>query len=358
MPYCSGCGTENRVTSKFCPECGEAAASSAVGNPGYAAPQRRSELHCPTCHSEDVRRLSLVHKEGFSLQNTQSRGAGVGIGAGGVGFGIGRSTTSGTNQTALSDMTAPPKLDLRLPFYLAVIGAFVLASGNALLVLLGIGALGFAGYMLYRMWVNHQEHAGLWKRSFFCLRCGRMFLPSTSPSPSPDQNTAQTPPPAPISRQVFTGSDRTLVAWGGGGIAVIMLMAVCSHQGTSTTASTAYSEPPIAAEELSMTLDRPEGLVAVESPATEVVRSDIAPEPTPQRSASRSDGYQRTFANVWPGKKLYLASDLTYVGEVIDVADKQRFPDGTIRKAVLISFADGEVDWIPRDVVTRIYLTK
>ncbi len=69
-------------------------------------------------------------------------------------------------------------------------------------------------------------------------------------------------------------------------------------------------------------------------------------------------GYQTLVANVSPGKELFLASDCSRIGTIADVQSDYRFPDGTLRDAVLISFADGSADWIPRKTVQLLYITR
>jgi hypothetical protein len=93
----------------------------------------------------------------------------------------------------------------------------------------------------------------------------------------------------------------------------------------------------------------------------EQIRSDRAPTttaPVTTPSASNTGGYQSLVANVWVGKPLYLKPDLTYIGEILDVADDHRFDDGTTRQAILVRFAAGSTDWVPRNTAQRIYVTK
>jgi hypothetical protein len=75
------------------------------------------------------------------------------------------------------------------------------------------------------------------------------------------------------------------------------------------------------------------------------------------RSAGCSN-YQSLVANVWVGKELFLASDCTPIGKIADVQGDFHFPDGTVRDAILVSFADGSADWIPRKTAQLLYLTR
>jgi hypothetical protein len=75
------------------------------------------------------------------------------------------------------------------------------------------------------------------------------------------------------------------------------------------------------------------------------------------RSAGCST-YQSLVANVWVGKELFLASDCTPIGTIADVQGDFHFADGTVRDAILVSFADGFAEWIPRKTAQRLYLTR
>src|SRR4030065_2455374 len=66
--------------------------------------------------------------------------------------------------------------------------------------------------------------------------------------------------------------------------------------------------------------------------------------------------YKSLIANIWIGTALYLATDKTFIGTVIDINDDHIFPDGTNRRAIRVKFWDGSNSWIPRlifDSVSR-----
>ena len=73
---------------------------------------------------------------------------------------------------------------------------------------------------------------------------------------------------------------------------------------------------------------------------------------------SSDAGYQSLVANSWPGKKLYLRTDKTFIGTIVNAQEDHFFEDGTRRDAVLIRFKDGTDDWLPRETVKRIYVTR
>ncbi len=74
-------------------------------------------------------------------------------------------------------------------------------------------------------------------------------------------------------------------------------------------------------------------------------------------SARDCSGNQQLVANVHPGYALFLKSDCSEIGTIVDIAEDYRFPDGTERDAILISFKDGTTDWVPRQAAQLLYLT-
>jgi hypothetical protein len=68
--------------------------------------------------------------------------------------------------------------------------------------------------------------------------------------------------------------------------------------------------------------------------------------------------YRSVIGNIWVGTNLYLATDKTYIGKVVDIESNHRFSDGTIRDAVKINFANGQTFWMPRETVKMIYVTR
>lgn len=82
---------------------------------------------------------------------------------------------------------------------------------------------------------------------------------------------------------------------------------------------------------------------------------DSRKETASPRSCS---AYQSLVANVSLGKELFLASDCSPIGRIAAVQDEYRFPDGTTRPAILISFKDGSADWVPRKTAQLIYVTR
>jgi hypothetical protein len=100
----------------------------------------------------------------------------------------------------------------------------------------------------------------------------------------------------------------------------------------------------------------------VAAPATAATsNSSPTPHPDPPHTVdepSGDDGYQSLLANVWVGNELYLRTDHAYIGVIQDIESDHVFPDGTQRDGILVKFANGSIDWIPRKTAQQIYVTK
>jgi predicted RNA-binding Zn-ribbon protein involved in translation (DUF1610 family) len=140
---------------------------------------------CPSCASEDVRRLQLIYREGYSAVNASTNTVGLARGGGYTSVGSARSQTSGTQQTLLSMGAAPPekrKVGGKI-FGLLVGVLFILAGlgspGAGLLF--GLALAGICGYVLKQaMDYNgavYPAELQRWQNTFMCNRCGNHFIP-------------------------------------------------------------------------------------------------------------------------------------------------------------------------------------
>lgn len=146
------------------------------------------ELACPKCTSAEVRKLSMIYKEGLSIINTttQSSGSGMAFSGGGVGFGTSRgsASTTGRQQTALSKQASPPGKKHAILWSIAavIMGIWTLTSFFPISMgsLLLLGATVLAGrFALKGFQWNKEEYPGLyarWEQSFMCNRCGEVFV--------------------------------------------------------------------------------------------------------------------------------------------------------------------------------------
>lgn len=142
-------------------------------------------ISCPQCGSDNVQSFQILNAQGTSVINTTTRSSGIGIIGGSVGVAGGSSTTSGVQQTAIGQMTAPPvtkKYMLKGLITLVFAGIAVSApfSGG------GFGGfiicLAIAAIFGYFCWKNLKWNANVypnlvaqWQNSFLCNKCGTAF---------------------------------------------------------------------------------------------------------------------------------------------------------------------------------------
>lgn len=141
---------------------------------------------CPACHSQDVRRLQLIYREGASTLQATTSSVGVAYGGGYSSVGSGRGITTGTQQTLLSRGAAPPE---KMKSGGLIVGLVI----GSLLVLGGIGnpggallfGLALAGICGYRLKQAMHYNGNVfpvqfkrWENSFMCNRCGERFIPA------------------------------------------------------------------------------------------------------------------------------------------------------------------------------------
>lgn len=152
-------------------------------------------MACPKCGSDDWKLASLVYREGLHHSSSQTTFSGVGVGTGGVGVGRGSGQTSGTQQSDLSRLAAPPtnpypcQDDSDPAVVIGVFCAFIalgisfFASANTLGYLLA-GLLGyFLPYAIASKYVRRDDSVGrlhaiqmeAWERKRMCQRCGHFY---------------------------------------------------------------------------------------------------------------------------------------------------------------------------------------
>lgn len=154
-----------------------------------------SALSCPKCGSGEVRKFSILHKEGSNTLSSAS----VGVGVSGAGIGVGAASTSGTIQSNLSAVTAPPeRLDTTdgsgcMKFGAAVFAVpglwiIVKSGGDPIILSLGFGFLLGAAMTYFFAYLKGQaaessvewnktlpERFASWERSYLCMRCDTTF---------------------------------------------------------------------------------------------------------------------------------------------------------------------------------------
>jgi hypothetical protein len=159
-------------------------------------------MRCPSCESENVRRLSAVWEEGSYTETTVSRTSTKGSsnvwGGGQMGrvdnrqSGTTRSTTTG--QSKLAERARPPEQDTPILYGLKALGmgAVVIFFGGAgiavatsdpvAFVVMAVAAGLLVWHVLSRLRrglaFNHGEYPALrerWERSWWCSKCGEIY---------------------------------------------------------------------------------------------------------------------------------------------------------------------------------------
>lgn len=184
------------------------------------------EYKCPHCDSNDVKKLSLIYEQGTTTISvtTKSNTLGVGMLSDDIGAGVGMSsgTSTGIQQTALSQRITPPqknypKLPIHPPFrgeYICVFGMLFAPFGAPIVwwfdiagywmtVFVSLGVMAFGWLLRFTMTSDEaQRHAEecmsvdaerqrimeahamsddpfeTWNRSFMCMKCGMQFDPT------------------------------------------------------------------------------------------------------------------------------------------------------------------------------------
>ena len=138
-------------------------------------------MKCPKCESENTQRLEIAFNSGTQNISTSSRSTGIGIGSGGsIGIGMGRAKTSGQSQSILAQQAAPPrKKSYKWAVIATFLGLIILATGQAMGILIGLAVIGLSGYRIYvtfkfnsREWPNHYQN---WAKSWICHKCGDIY---------------------------------------------------------------------------------------------------------------------------------------------------------------------------------------
>lgn len=191
---CPDCTKQISDAAPACIHCGRPVSALTVSPPpappAQAAPVRRAaaspapdDYSCPACGSDNVRRLSLVWREGETAISASTIGAGAGFG-GGVGLGAAR--TAGTARTLASIGASPPKRDSFAPGgWLIGLGLFLAHVASTLAAPLASGLFlfvaGAGGWLALRAFqyneTEYPREVARWERLFRCNRCAHVFTP-------------------------------------------------------------------------------------------------------------------------------------------------------------------------------------
>lgn len=152
-----------------------------------------TKLKCPKCGSGDVKRFSIIYKQGISDVNLTTAAGGVGFGTAGMMVGGMDGNSRGTSQSALSMETAPPRRKRYfmlanswiISFFLWLVIFFIpwVFINNAggiggIIYVLYLFLVGFLLYK-YKYLYNKNIWPGLynnWQDSFMCMKCENSFM--------------------------------------------------------------------------------------------------------------------------------------------------------------------------------------
>jgi hypothetical protein len=148
------------------------------------------DLRCPKCNSTNLKRVSLAYQEGTYDMKARSRMRGLLFAGGGPGILVGRTTTRGSQQSALSKRLSPPTKwsYVKLVGWLGVVTliAFVIyvqhvmsspvpASSLPVKLYVALAPVVFV-LLVGIVWRhNHSTHElkyARWNESLICERCG------------------------------------------------------------------------------------------------------------------------------------------------------------------------------------------
>lgn len=210
LVICPDCGKSISASAPACIHCGRPAQIAAPPTPqGPPAPTRspaaRSApvdgvadvaapvvaaapvLRCPTCGSDDVRRLSVVHAEGLSTVETVGEPKAAVHGTRHQPWRESIRAVA-TSQSLASAQAAPPAR--KEPLLVGCVAVIMMVIAGTVLGLIAslpgflVGA-GVVGWIFWgqlksaRRW-NTEEYPALlaqWQRTFRCDRCGARFQP-------------------------------------------------------------------------------------------------------------------------------------------------------------------------------------
>ena len=148
------------------------------------------DLRCPKCNSTDLKKVSLAYQEGTYHIDARSRMRGLLFAGGGPGILVGRTSTRGSQQSALSKRLSPPTKwsYVKLVGWSGVVTliALVLYVQHVMASPVPASSLPAKLYVLFAPVVflllvaiiwrhNHstyQRQFDAWDRSFICQRCG------------------------------------------------------------------------------------------------------------------------------------------------------------------------------------------
>jgi len=148
------------------------------------------DLRCPKCNSNSLKKVSLAYQEGTYHIDTRSRMRGLLFAGGGPDILVGRTTTRGTQQSALSKRLGPPTKSsyvkvvvwsgvvtlVALVIYVQYVMLNPLPASSVpvklYVVFAAIVLLLLVGIVWRHNHSTYQQKYAQWNGSFICERCG------------------------------------------------------------------------------------------------------------------------------------------------------------------------------------------
>ena len=148
------------------------------------------DLRCPKCNSNNLKRVSLAYQEGTYHIDARSRMRGLLFAGGGPGILVGRTSTRGSQQSALSKRLSPPTKwsYVKLVVWTGVVTliALVLYVQHVMASPVPASSLPVKLYVVFAPLVlsllvgivwrhNHsayEQKYARWNESYICERCG------------------------------------------------------------------------------------------------------------------------------------------------------------------------------------------
>lgn len=138
-------------------------------------------MHCPTCNSDNVQKLSILYESGTNDIQTSSTTVGAGLGLGHTGgFGSAQTTTRGQSQSKLAQKAAPPAKKNYYPV-LAILAGILLfmASSQFMFLFIAVLLIAGGGFLLYKAQIYNnttwRELYEKWQKMWHCNKCGTIF---------------------------------------------------------------------------------------------------------------------------------------------------------------------------------------
>lgn len=135
-------------------------------------------MQCDKCGSKHTQRLEVVYNEGISSSTSESISGGIGFN-GGFGVGAMKTKGTGTSQSAISNMAAPPKArsftEINILLCLGTIPALSMTLPGFLIS----GLFWIFCYVsrrnIARFNQAHRELYREWQESWLCRKCGNVY---------------------------------------------------------------------------------------------------------------------------------------------------------------------------------------